>query len=83
MNIIILERLHGHANDVKTQGLISATFSFIWSLGALLGPVAGGIVVDTIGFDMASFCLVGFFLFIVSFLFFNNYLILIVFIFDI
>jgi len=30
----------------------------VWSLGSLIGPVAGGIVVDILGFSLASFIIV-------------------------
>lgn len=49
---------HGYANDLRTQGLISGIFSSVWSLGSLIGPVAGGIVVDILGFSLASFIIV-------------------------
>jgi len=35
----------------------------VWSLGSLIGPVAGGIVVDILGFSLASFIIVCAFLF--------------------
>lgn len=49
---------HGYANDLRTQGLISGIFSSVWSLGSLIGPVAGGIVVEMLGFSLASFIIV-------------------------
>lgn len=64
---------HGYSNDLRTQGLISGVFSSVWSLGALIGPVAGGIVVDILGFSLASFIIVMTFL-ITAFLFAIFYL---------
>jgi len=42
-------------NDLRTHGIISGVFSSVWSLGAMLGPISGGYLVDLIGFDMATF----------------------------
>lgn len=56
LNKIALE--NGYSNDLRTQGLISGIFSSVWSLGSLIGPVAGGIVVDILGFSLASFIIV-------------------------
>lgn len=57
-----LNRSKGYPNDLRTQGLISGTFSSVWSSGALVGPILGGYVVDKVGFNMASFGIVILFL---------------------
>lgn len=46
---------HGYPKDLRTQGIISGTFSCAYSTGALLGPIIGGIVVDLVGFNMVTF----------------------------
>lgn len=48
--------------DLRTQGIISGVFSSVWSLGAMLGPIFGGYIVDVIGFDNATFLIVIMFL---------------------
>lgn len=53
-----IARSAGYPNDLRTQGLISGLFGAIHSLGALIGPIIGGFLVDTIGFDYATFIIV-------------------------
>lgn len=48
---------HGYPNDLRLQGLIGGIFGSVWSLGALLGPIIGGFVVEKIGFNLTSFYL--------------------------
>lgn len=45
-------------DDLRTHGIISGVFNSVWSLGAMLGPISGGAVVELIGFDMATFLIV-------------------------
>lgn len=46
-----IARSAGYPNDLRTQGLISGLFGAIHSLGALIGPILGGFLVDKIGFN--------------------------------
>lgn len=50
--------INGYPNDLRTQGLISGLFSLVYSLGAMIGPVTGGVVYDYMGFEMATFFVV-------------------------
>jgi len=49
----------GYPKDLRTQGLISGVFSSLWSLGALVGPIFAGTLVDLYGFNKASLSIVG------------------------
>jgi MFS family permease len=62
----MIARKHGYPNDLRTQGLISGLFGAIHSLGALIGPMVGGFIVDMIGFEMATFIIVIMFFIVVS-----------------
>lgn len=53
-----IARSAGYPNDLRTQGLISGLFGAIHSLGALIGPMVGGFLVDWIGFNQATFIIV-------------------------
>lgn len=61
-----MNRAYGYPNDLRTQGLISGVFTSVYSLGALVGPVVGGIVIDLIGFDQSTYVIIFFFILTVS-----------------
>lgn len=54
----LLPRKHGYPNDLRTQGLISGLFSCVHSFAAFLGPMAGGVCVQTMGYRMSVFLLI-------------------------
>ena len=61
-----LIRSAGYPNDLRTQGLISGLFGAIHSLGALIGPILGGFLVDKIGFNNTTGLVVIMFIIVVS-----------------
>ena len=44
----------GLPNDLDLFGLISGTFMFVFNLGAFIGPLVGGVLVQNFGFEWAS-----------------------------
>jgi len=44
----------GFTMNMETQGIISGAFGAFNSLGALTGPIAGGVMFDWLGFDQAA-----------------------------
>lgn len=53
---------HGYPNDIRTKGIISGIFASVYSSGALIGPLGGGMVIDAYGFELATFIVVIYFI---------------------
>lgn len=49
----------GFSDDIDTFGLVSGLWTSVFALGAFLGPTVGGILYDTITFNLAIFYIVG------------------------
>lgn len=46
---------NGFHDDVNTRGLSCGLFASMFSLGAFLGPVIGGSLIDVISFEWSAF----------------------------
>ncbi|KAK3702315.1 hypothetical protein RRG08_008703 [Elysia crispata] len=63
----------GLPNSMNTFGLVAGLFNSVFYLGAFVGPTVGGVMMDTIGFDVGTTVIAALFLatFVVYALFFG------------
>lgn len=52
-------RANGHPDDVTTYGVVSGMWQSMISLGAWIGPSAGGALYDAVGFRQGSWMILG------------------------
>ncbi|OWA49848.1 putative MFS-type transporter SLC18B1 [Hypsibius exemplaris] len=60
----------GYPNNLETRGLLSGLFASLFSLGAFLGPVVGGSLIDVISFDWTAVIIAGLNFFVAGLLMF-------------
>ncbi|XP_071484799.1 MFS-type transporter SLC18B1-like [Diadema antillarum] len=54
LDLLVTARWYGFPEDMSTNGLTSGVFGGCFNLGNFLGPVLGGVLKDTYGFDWAA-----------------------------
>ena len=50
---------HGLENTVVTQAFVSSVFGTVFSVGNVVGPTIGGVIIDAAGFPVMVTCLAG------------------------